>query len=311
MENLVKKINSITTAWIVLALVVLSILAIAVFKLNLSPDFASSRVLIVQIDHEENLTDVQAKADAILKTGQVLKESTGKFYLAFQNVTDEQINDFKTKFAAAQPGVISTGDYNFNYAGEIFIWERLVIVGVVSMLAYLVYTAFNFKGLGLKRIELWPLISVEFFSFAFSLIVLTGVGSLLGQLGVVMDFNYWTTLMLAFAIIAAFRVYTLLRFRDSLKKNPGSNFAVVYKSLFAKYWPEFVFIFCIAIIICVLPLIVIGKTFAVTAILVAVACVLALFNFALLQKHFLQFLNDWDFAPAKKLTSKSTWLKKW
>lgn len=310
MENLVKKISSITTAWIVLALMVLSLVAIFVFKLNLSPDFSSSRVVIAQLDHEVSTDNVRATADAILKTSQVMKEGTDKFYLVFQNVTDEQILDFTSKYIDAQGGVSSTGDYNFKYAGEVLIFQRILIISAIAFISYAVYAAHSLKGIGFKRIDMIPVIGGELLIFIFSATVLSGVGSLLGAAGLKMDFTYWTMFILAIAVIAAFRIYTIFRFRDIAKREMTTDLSVLYQKLFSKFWPEFVFLFCIAIIICVLPFVVLGTSFLLDAVLVIVACIIAMFNFALLQRDLFRFWNDWDLDLNKKL-NKSRWAKKW
>ncbi len=311
MENLVKKISATTTAWIVLVLIVLSLASLLLFKLNLGPEFSSARVIVAQLDHEESLKDIESKANEIIRPAAITKESTSKFYFYFQNTNELEITAFADKFAEVQPGVLTVKDYNFSYSGEIFIVERVIIIAVIALIIHLVYVAITFKDTGLKRMDLLPLLSVELFSLGIAVLLLFGVGSALGELGLVMDSIYWVIFLIAVAIVIIFRIYVLLRYRDMLKKQSSNKFVDVYKQMFKKYWPEFVFIFCLAIIVCVLPLTVLGTKYLLAAILVLVAILFSIFNFIFLERYFLEFLQGSKFLSEEKIKSKSSLLKKW
>src|SRR3989304_10584420 len=81
------------------------------FKFNQGSDLASSTLLQVQLDHEEDVSKVTAETSKIFQPSRVEKEGTSLFRIYFQNISTEKLQETKDNLAGSIGVVVKQDSY--------------------------------------------------------------------------------------------------------------------------------------------------------------------------------------------------------
>ena len=309
MANLVTKTKTKVFLIVFLVLIVVSILSALFFKLNLGVEYMDATVISVQLDHEDTMSNIENKVSSYMPISKIEKEGTSNFYVYFQNITSEDALKIESNIKSDISGVISTGVFEYHAARERALIQRAEIITLFGIFAFSIYIFANFKNKKFTVSQVLSMWASELFVILVNILLLVGLASILGKMGVIMDNNFWSIFFLSIGITMLYRIYEILKVRMILKTLEIESIEDAYSKMIEIYWPEFVFISCFLALMAFLPLTVLGisilksSTMVFFTILTAFASVLYLKPF--LQKELLIISNS-------KLLKKIKFLnKKW
>lgn len=289
-----------------LLLLVISIVSLIYFRLNIGPFFNDSSVLLIQVDHEVETDNIVAELITFSTPSRIEKESTSKFYIHYQQISEEQKSSVLNTIDQKIPGIVTKTFYEYYPAKEILLAERAAIVAGAIILVALVYVFIEFKKSGMLIKDVLNLIIRELLMTVYLAIVLLGFVSILGALGVVMETTFFIITITSMFIIVVFNIYYVFRFKHLKSINEKMNSREISQKISKDYWPEFVFLLAVILVVFVLPWLVVSKevTFGVLQILFAM--LLIAYNFFILRDNLLpsNLLQGKLFRDSKLLNKK-------
>ncbi len=288
-------------------LLILSLFSIFYFKLNIGPFFNDSNVLLIQLDHEVSTDNVVGELRSFSKPSRVEKESTSKFYAFYQGVSEDEKISILDTVSTKLPGIVSKTFYEYIPAKEVIVLQRALIVFAVFFVTALVYLALILRKNGLLIKDLLSFVIKELLMTLFTIIVFLGFGSVIGAVGVVMEQTFFTITLTGIFLIVIFEMYYVFRFKQLLQIEVKKSLQEISLKISKDYWPEFVFLLSMILIILVLPWIVISGELTLSIFQIVFAMLLIAYNFFVLRDYLLPF----DFFTHKKFKFNKFLQKKW
>jgi hypothetical protein len=294
--------NKNVTIIMVLALLLVSVYSIISFKLNLGASFYDSTALVIELNETRNTDNVKAEVANLVPVSAIEKEGLATYHIYFQNLTLADKAKLDSNLSQLFPALISSTYSDYQPIREQLLEERILIVTSILAFMAMIYAVFKIKKVGLTRLEAINFILNELVIVAFMFIVLGGFIALSGQLGLIMDFPYFTLTLLALFLILAFELYYLIKFQVTAFEQKKYDLTQIESKITASYWPEFMFLISISLIVFFVPWLVINSTLALASIQILVALLLSAYSFFILRAHFnkielinLPVIKKWKF----------------
>ena len=270
-----------------LLLLVISIVSIVYFKLNIGPFFNDSTVLLIQVDHEVETDNIANELYSFSKPSRIEKESTSKFYIHYQQITEEEKSVVLNTIDSKIPGLVTKTFYDYYPAKEILLAERAGIVAGSILLVAIVYMFVEFRKAGLLIKEVLSLLLKELLMTVYLILVLLGFVSIVGALGVVMESTFFILTITSVFIIVLFNIYYVFRFKHLKILNEKMKISEISQKISKDYWPEFVFLLAVVLVIFVLPWLVVSRDVTFGVIQILFAMLLIAYNFFILRENLL------------------------
>jgi len=294
--------NKNVTIIMVFALLLLSVYSIISFKLNLGSSFYDSTALVLELSETRATDNVRAEVNNLVRLSGIEKEGLASFHIYFQNLTLADKAKLDSNLPQLFPSLISSNYFAYQPVREQLIEERIMIVTSILSFMAMVYAVFKIKNVGLTRLEAINFILNEVVIVAFMFIVLSGFIALSGQLGLIMDFPYFTMTLSALFIILAFELYYLFKFQVTARDQKKYDLTQIETKITTMYWPEFMFLLSITIIVFFIPWLVVDVNLAISSLQILVSILLSAYSFFVLRAHFnkielinLPVIKKWKF----------------
>ncbi|MFQ5493404.1 MAG: hypothetical protein ACE5DX_04565, partial [Candidatus Dojkabacteria bacterium] len=126
---------------------------------------------------------------------------------------------------------------------------------------------------------------------ALGLVVLVGIVSALGGVGVPLDNWLVAGFIIAFGIFELPALYATVRFRDIREKNTVDNIFEIWRQLVDEKWQEFVLIASLTGIVSILPLVALGTPLIYAVALLLQALILGVYAHLLVMPYVLKILE--------------------
>lgn len=277
---------------IVLALVVVSGVSFAMFGITQGPDFDNSRVLQVVFDHEEQVDRVGSLASEVKDPVKIEKEGTSIFRLFYQNISDEELDGVLSKLKD-NASVLRESSILNHVPGESLIVNIDAAVrtaGIIFLIA-MVYAVLSLRNLNFTRLRIVIYMLADIAVSALGLVVLVGIVSALGGVGVPLDNWLVAGFIIAFGIFELPALYATVRFRDIREKNTVDNIFEIWRQLVDEKWQEFVLIASLTGIVSILPLVALGTPLIYAVALLLQALILGVYAHLLVMPYVLKILE--------------------
>ena len=303
MANLVTKSKSRTALIIVALLFIVSIFSIYFFRLNLGVEFNDAKVIVVQLDHEDNITDIQNKVSNYVNLSKIEKESTNKFYLYLQNYSPEQITSITDNIKANINGVLTTDNFDYYTAREHSLLIRIEILSGFALLVYSVYFVLNLKNKKILRKDVLALFFTDLILITVCTVILGGFISLIGRFGVIMNVNFVSLALFSFGLIMLFRIFDLQKFKALFKTEEYKDLVTTNKLQINYYWPEYVFLAAFLILVLFIPLTVFDISILKAASMIIVSILISLVTCLYIKAICSEFISSlFELEALKKIT---------
>jgi|GEM_PF-3100397 len=294
--------NKNVTIFMVFALLIVSVYSIISFKLNLGASFYDSTALVMELAENRTTDNVKAEVSNLVAVSAIEKEGLATFHLYFQNLSLADKAKLDSNLPQLFPTLNSSNYFAYQPVREQLIEERIIIVSSILAFMAIVYAIFGIKKVGLTRLEAINFILNEFVIVAFMFIVFGGFIALSGQLGIIMDFPFFTMSLAALFIILAFELYYLIKFQVTAKEQKKYDLSQIETKITSSYWPEFMFLISITLVVFFIPWLVVNVELALSSLQILVALLLSAYSFFVLRAHFnkielinLPVIKKWKF----------------
>jgi hypothetical protein len=290
-------------------IIVLSAAAIFLFKANWGIDYADADLYIVKSDNVAITDNAYSAISQLKNLSRIERINNDSLYLYFQNQTDNK--DQTLANVVAEQNLKLVAKYLYRFPSEEFrlIANRTVTFALAIIVIAIIFYGADLRGLGWRR---WQVGYYIFNDLLMSLgigIIVLGLASVFGQLGLKMDNDFVSYMGIVLGIIAIYRVYELEIIKQ-LVLNSGNkiNYSDL-KVLISNRRPELIMLSCVLLLFAFLPFaVLLGKMIAM-AVLVGIAIVVNYYFSSKIKTAMLIFILEQG--ENTKLFKKSSFQKIW
>jgi len=252
-----------------IALIILSVGALLLFRANFGIDFADASLTIVATENVNFGSDALNDANKLKNITRVEQVSTNQLYLYFQPITDNSyltdLSGYIDRYKLSQ-----SESYMYRFPSEEFtlITNRAVTLGLAIMLIMFIFVGAELRGQNWKRWQVGYSIVTDFF-ISFGVIVLIGgVLAVFAELGLKMENEFVSYVMVCVGITGLFRLYEINIFKRTRINDNGKLDKNEMLLVFKNRKPELILLSCVLLLAGFMPLVVLGGKLTILSLLV-------------------------------------------
>lgn len=278
---------------LLVSLAVASLAVFYVYRLNLGPDYADAWVLQLTLDHEESASNIyQLMKDNYAEPSRVEREDKHIFKIYFQNLSSENEERLLSEAETLTTGVSDVQHFLHQPQAFFFIRERILKAIGIFLATWLLYQILSLKKLDLSYLQVTAYVFTDLVLWAWEILVIVGMVSILGSVGVVMDHWFAATAALAILLCLVLKVFDMYRLIDKRRLVKSTSISHSLKEVLDQDWPTSVFLITIIGVVVVLPFTVLNAPlFAGTALLL-LAILISLFSNLAAKLHVLGVIEE-------------------
>ena len=249
------------------------------FRFNQGSDLASSTLLQIQLDHEEDVSKVTAETSKIFQPSRVEKEGTSLYRIYFQNISSDKLQETKDKLAN-NIGVVVKQDSYILVPDQALLLQQsanLRILPVLILFAF-IYKLAVLRKLNFSRMEILHFLFSELISLLWTISLLVGAASILGKLGVQFNRAQLLTMLLGICLYLFIGVFVLLRLKEFRKRDSEEIISRSIRKYVLADWPAPVFVATVIVVVVVLPYLGFGTELISTGILLLLSVLAGLYT---------------------------------
>lgn len=224
--------------------------------LRQGPDFDSSTVLEVQLDHEESLERVQAVADTIFKSSSAEQNGSSRYKLYYQNIESSKLSEVETRLSEEFGSIAEKAVYT-NYPVQTVLVSKQALLTYAAPVYFIlfIYSLILLRKASFSRLEVFKLVVAQLMVYLWAAAFHLGLFTLIGQFGVVL--NNWSAVIMMLTVTYYFLIsnFFLIRYKDFRIKNTHGELAENWLKFIDEDWPTIIFATTVSWMLLAMPFI--------------------------------------------------------